>query len=195
MPVTSARGGANEAGLINLALEQDPRLTVILARAPLAFGPAQFGWFQVAFTAGGPAINAAQAEAARHRLLEFVDVLPQAYGVDARRVWIAGFSQGGIMSASAALTAPEQFAGFGILSGRILSEIKPYAVPGIAILKLHAFISHGVQDQKLGIHFARDACGYLKSLGLSPQYREYKGGHELNRPMQDDFKNWLRHEL
>lgn len=49
--------GANEAGLIDSAMEQDPRLMVILVRAPLAFGPAQFGWFQVAFTASGPAIN------------------------------------------------------------------------------------------------------------------------------------------
>lgn len=29
--------GANEAGLIDIAMEQDPRLMVILARAPLAF--------------------------------------------------------------------------------------------------------------------------------------------------------------
>jgi phospholipase/carboxylesterase len=187
--------GANEAGLIDLALEQDSRLVVILARAPLAFGPAQFGWFQVAFTANGPAINGDQAEVARHRLLEFADVLPQAYRVDPRRIWIAGFSQGGIMSANAALTAPEKFAGFGIMSGRILPEIRPYVVPGNAVSQLHAFISHGARDQKLGIHFARDARTYLEGLGLSPHYREYEAGHELNQPMRDDFKKWLQQEL
>jgi phospholipase/carboxylesterase len=187
--------GANEAGLIDFALEQDPRLIVILVRAPLAFGPAQFGWFQVAFGASGPVINAEQADAARHRLLEFVDVLPQAYSVDPRRIWIAGFSQGGIMSASAALTAPEKFAGFGILSGRILSEIRPWVVSGDALSRMHAFVSHGVKDQKLGIHFARDARSYLESLRVFPLYREYEAAHELNRPMRDDFKQWLQHQL
>jgi phospholipase/carboxylesterase len=115
--------------------------------------------------------------------------------VDPRRIWIAGFSQGGIMSASAALTAPEKFAGFGILSGRILPEIRPYVVPGNGVSQLHAFIAHGAQDQKLGIHFARDARTYLEGLGLSAQYREYEAGHELNQPMRDDFKKWLQQEL
>ncbi|WP_194727431.1 alpha/beta hydrolase [Noviherbaspirillum malthae] len=132
--------GANEEGLIDVAREQDPRLVVIAARAPLTFGPAQFGWFQVTFTANGPSINAEQAEASRRLLLEFVDALPNAYGVDSQRIWIAGFSQGGIMSASAALMAPEKFAGFGILSGRVLSEIRPRVYTGEAVTRLHAFI-------------------------------------------------------
>lgn len=187
--------GANEAGLIDIAMEQDPRLMIILARAPLAFNPAQFGWFQVVFTANGPAINPEQAEAARHRLLEFIDELPQAYGVDPRRIWIAGFSQGGIMSASAALTAPEKLAGFAILSGRILPEIKSYVVQGNALLRLHVFVSHGVQDQKLGIHFARQARTYLEGMGIPPSYREYEAGHELTPSMRDDFKRWLQQEL
>src|SRR5207253_2910977 len=74
--------GANEVGLIEFARHQDPRLVVVLARAPLAFGPTQFGWFQVAFTPQGPAINAEQAESSRQRLLTFIGRLPDAYGID-----------------------------------------------------------------------------------------------------------------
>lgn len=122
-------------------------------------------------------------------------MLPQAYGVDPRRVWIAGFSQGGIMSASAALTAPDKLKGFAILSGRILPEIKPYVVLGNAVAGLHAFVSHGMQDQKLGVHFAREARTCLENLGISPSYREYEAGHELNQPMRADFKRWLQQEL
>lgn len=149
----------------------------------------------MSFTANGPVINSEQAEAARHRLLEFIDELPQAYGVDPRRIWIAGFSQGGIISASAALTAPEKLAGFAILSGRILPEIKAFVVQGDALSRLHVFVSHGVQDQKLGIHFAREARTYLEGRGISPSYREYEVGHELTQSMRDDFKRWLQQEL
>lgn len=46
--------GANEAGFIELARRLDPRLTVVLARGALEFGPTQYGWFQVGFTPDGP---------------------------------------------------------------------------------------------------------------------------------------------
>ena len=73
--------GADERSLADLALRQDPRLHVILPRAPLAFGPGMYGWFQVRFIGrpGDPArtgrsqpvpagrFRRAAAGAARHR--------------------------------------------------------------------------------------------------------------------------------
>jgi phospholipase/carboxylesterase len=99
------------------------------------------------------------------------------------------------MSASAALTAPEKFAGFGILSGRILPEIKPYVQSGDAVAQLHAFISHGKGDEKLGIHFAREARTYIEGLDIPLQYREYDAGHELNQSMRKDFQAWLSEQI
>jgi phospholipase/carboxylesterase len=187
--------GANEAGFIELARRMDPRLTVVLARGPLEFGPMQYGWFQVSFTPDGPVINAAQAETTRWKLLDFIGRLPLKHAVDAERVWIAGFSQGGIMSASVALTAPEQVAGFGVLSGRILPEVLPAVRAGEALGKLRAFVSHGVQDQKLGIHFARNSKEVLDGLGVPLRYREYESGHQLDMAMVGDFEQWLTAQL
>jgi phospholipase/carboxylesterase len=187
--------GANEAGFIELARKMDPRLVVVLARGPLEFGPMQFGWFQVSFTQAGPAINAEQAERSRQKLVSFIEQLPQVHDIDPDRIWIAGFSQGGIMSASVGLTAPEKVAGFGILSGRILPEVLPSVQPGPALGKVRAFVSHGVQDQKLGIHFARNAKEVLDGFGVPLQYREYEAGHELNMAMLGDFRHWLDGQL
>ena len=187
--------GANEMGFIELARRMDPRLTVVLARGPLEFGPMQYGWFQVSFTPDGPVINAAQAEAARWKLLDFIGRLPLKHDIDAERVWIAGFSQGGIMSASVALTAPEQLAGFGVLSGRILPEVLPAVRTGEALGKLRAFVSHGVQDQKLGIHFARNSKEVLDGLGVPLRYREYEAGHQLDMAMVGDFEQWLTAQI
>jgi phospholipase/carboxylesterase len=187
--------GANEMGFIELARQMDPRLVVVLARGPLQFGPMQFGWFQVSFTPTGPKIDAQQADLSRQKLLEFIDYLPQAHDIDPGRIWIAGFSQGGIMSASVGLTAPDKVAGFAILSGRILPEVLPAVQAGPALGKLRAFVSHGVQDQKLGIHFARDAKEVLDGLGVPLQYHEYDAGHELNRSMIGDFQQWLGGQL
>ena len=183
--------GSNEEGFIELAKQMDPRLNVVLTRGPLVLGPQQFAWFQVSFTANGPAIDAVQAEAARVKLIEFVGQLPALHGIDPARIWIAGFSQGGIMSASVALTAPDKVAGFGILSGRILKETLPLVQPGPALQKLPAFVSHGVQDNTLGIHFAHHARQVLEGFNVPLEYHEYQAGHGLNRAMVGDFSQWL----
>ncbi len=184
--------GANESGFVEMARRLDPRLAVILLRGPLVFAPGRFGWFQVKFTPTGPAIDPAQAEASRRTLLQFIGRLPAAHGVDPQRIWIAGFSQGGIMSASVGLTAPGSVAGFGLLSGRILPEVLPLVDRSDPLLnKLQAFVSHGVDDQTLGIHFAHKAKVLLEDLGVPLEYREYAAGHVLDNDMVGDFQRWL----
>jgi phospholipase/carboxylesterase len=187
--------GSNEAGFIDLARRMDPRLVVILLRGPLVLAPGRFAWFQVSFTPSGPAIDPAQAEASRATLLEFIGQLPAAYDVDPERIWIAGFSQGGIMSASVGLTAPGSVAGIGVLSGRILKEVLPQVERTPALARLQAFVSHGVQDQTLGIHFADHAREVLTGLGVPLKYREYEAGHALDNAMAADFAHWLGQQI
>jgi phospholipase/carboxylesterase len=183
--------GANEAGFIALAQRMDPRLLVILLRGPLVLGPGRFAWFQVRFTPSGPAINAAQAEQSRITLLDFIGQLPATHDVDPERIWISGFSQGGIMSASVALTEPASVSGFGILSGRILPEVLPKVARVPQLGTLQAYVSHGVRDQTLGIHFAHHAREVLIGLGVPLEYREFDADHALDAPMVADFRSWL----
>lgn len=183
--------GSNEAGFIDLARQLDPQLVVILLRGPLVLAPGRFAWFQVSFTPSGPSINEAQAEASRSTLIEFVAHLPAPYDVDPERIWIAGFSQGGIMSASVGLTSPDSVAGFGVLSGRILPEVLSLVAQGPALQSLQAFVSHGVHDETLGIHFAHHARQVLSNMGVPLEYREYAAAHSLDRDMTGDFQRWL----
>jgi phospholipase/carboxylesterase len=187
--------GSNESGFIELARQMDPRLVVILLRGPLMLAPGRFAWFQVSFTPAGPAIDAAQAERSRATLLDFIGQLPASHNVDPERIWIAGFSQGGIMSASVALTAPARVAGFGVLSGRILPEVLPQVQHGPALEQVQAFVSHGVQDQTLGIHFAHHARQVLTGLGVPLAYSEYAAGHVLDGAMSANFQRWLGTQL
>ncbi|CDG82492.1 alpha/beta hydrolase [Janthinobacterium agaricidamnosum] len=183
--------GSNEVNLLAWAQEQDPSLAVILVRAPLVLGPDAYGWFHVTFGAAGPVINAGQAEVSRLALLDFIRGLPAAYGIDAERIWLAGFSQGGILSASVGLTQPGLLAGFGLLSGRILPEIDPAIAAPEALRTVSAFVSHGVQDSKLPIDFARKSHQLLTDKGVLHVYREYDAVHELNPAMRRDFGAWL----
>lgn len=70
------------------------------------------------------------------------------------------------MSASVALRAPASVAGFGALSGRILPEVLPLVGRGPARETVRAFVSHGVDDQKLGIRSAHNARDVFGTLGV-----------------------------
>lgn len=137
----------------------------------------------------------ANAESDRRTDSHQSDGLPGVYDVDPNRVWIAGFSQGGILSASVALTRPDKVAGFGILSGRILPEIAPLIATSAALGKLHGFVSHGVQDGKLSIEFARNTQRLLAEKEITLTYREYDAMHELNETMQRDFCDWVTQQI
>ncbi|MEQ6290003.1 alpha/beta hydrolase [Vogesella sp. GCM10023246] len=183
--------GGNELQLHGLAPLLDERLQIVLLRAPLLFGPQQYGWFQVSFGTNGPSINAQQAEASRRQLIALCHSLQAQYGLDAAHTVLAGFSQGGIMSAGVALTAPGSVAGFGLLSGRILPEIAANIGDKSELVELSAFISHGEYDDKLPISWAERAAAWLGELGVPHQLRRYPAGHQLSADMAQDFAAWL----
>ena len=183
--------GGNELNLAGLQPLLDERVQVVLLRAPLVFGPQQYGWFQVSFGPNGPRIDAQQAEGSRQQLLQLCASLQAQYGIDAAHTVLAGFSQGGIMSAGVALTAPQQVAGFGLLSGRILPEIAPIIGEAADLARLSAFIGHGEQDDKLPISWAERADAWLTDLGVPHQLQRYPGGHQLSTAMAQDFAAWL----
>ncbi|WP_164270659.1 alpha/beta fold hydrolase [Stenotrophomonas sp. B1-1] len=187
--------GSNEQSLAALASTLDPRLHVLLPRAPLVFGPQAFGWFTVCFGAQGPVIDPAQAEASRVLLRDWLAVQQQRLGLDARQTVLAGFSQGGIMSASVALTAPERVKSFAILCGRILPEIAPLIPADVAGAGLDGLVVHGRQDDKLPFALAEAASQRLQGLGVAHRLRDYPVGHTLSADMQQVTRDWIAARL
>lgn len=187
--------GGNELQLAALAQQQDARIRVVLVRGPLAFGPSQFGWFQVNFGPQGPTIDPEQAEDSRVRLLRLLASLQAETGVAPARTVVAGFSQGGIMSAGLALTDPARLGGFGLLSGRILPEIAPRVAAPAELQHTAGFVAHGEYDDKLPVDWAHKADAWLTKLGVAHQTRLYPAGHELTPQMAADFRAWLTARL
>lgn len=187
--------GGNEASLAGLAALVPAAISVALVRSPLPMGASGFAAFAVNFTADGPVIDAAAAEASRLKLVRFVEEIQQRTGLPADRTLIAGFSQGGIMSASLALTSPESVAGFGIISGRILSEITPLIAAPARLAHLQALILHGEHDNTLPLAWAERSAELLQSLGLAFQARHYPARHEISEAMAADFVAWVKSVL
>lgn len=183
--------GGNETNLAALAERAADDTLVVLPRAPIELAAGQYAWFQVAFGPQGPRPDLAAAERSRQRLAEFIAELQARYRVAPSRTVIAGFSQGGIVSASIGLTRPELVRGFGVLAGRILPEIEPLLADRAALAGIAAFIAHGRDDTKLPVDWAHRADAWLSELGVAHETRLYPGDHGIAPDMSDDFHTWF----
>lgn len=183
--------GANEQQMMQLAPSFDPRFIVVSVRSPLVLGPNAFGWFHVTFTATGPKIAAAEAAAGWKQIAQFVDEAVAAFGADPARVFVAGFSQGGIMALATMLAAPQQLAGAISMSGRLLPEVLPHAASADALRDKPVLIVHGTSDEKLGIQLARWAREQLSRLPLALTYRELPMGHTITPQSLAVVTTWL----
>lgn len=183
--------GGNEDNLAGLGTAAPADTAVLRVRAPLTLAPGQYAWFPVRFTPEGPQPDLAAAEASRLRLADFVEAMQARLGVPPARTVVAGFSQGGIMSASLGLTRPERVAGFGVLAGRILPEIEPRLAARDALARVQGFIAHGRDDAKLPVDWAHRADAWLTALGVPHETRLYPGGHAIDAAMQDDLFAWF----
>lgn len=187
--------GSNEHDLFGLVPYLDKRFLIISVRAPNTLGPGSYAWFEVDFTPQGPAINPAQAEASRKALITFLDEAVNAYDADPKQIYLMGFSQGAIMSASVALTRPQLVAGVVLMSGRILPEIQPLIASNEELSGLPFLVVHGTADMVLPISYGRASRQLLSSLPVELTYHEYRIGHEVSQESLADVTAWLSAQL
>ncbi|MBI3349569.1 MAG: hypothetical protein HY020_20460, partial [Burkholderiales bacterium] len=184
--------GGNETNLADLATDLPPDTLVVLPRGRLTLGPLQHAWFRVAFTTAVPQIVAGEAEDSRLALIDFIGQLQAHHGIAPSRTVVAGFSQGGILSASVALSAPERVQGFAVLSGRLLPELEPVIASPERLRHLRGLITHGRDDDKLPVSWAERADAWLTQLRVAHELKLYPGGHGLTAAAVQDFRAWLQ---
>lgn len=187
--------GSHERDLFRFAPVLDPRFLILSLRAPNVLGPNSYAWFTFTPSPAVNRINAAQAEASRQSLLRFIPAAVAAYGADPARVFLMGFSQGAIMSASVALTHPELVAGAVLMSGRILPEIAPLIAPAEALRGLPILVVHGTRDDILPVAHGRASRESLSALSVALSYREYDMGHTITDESLSDVTRWLTARL
>ena len=187
--------GSNEQDLAALAAPWPAEWLVVLGRGQYQLGPNMYAWFQVNFTANGPIVALDQAEDSRQKLISLLGHVQSQHGIAANKTVIAGFSQGGVMSASVGLTEPEKIGGFALLSGRILPELAPQIAAPARLAPLRAFIGHGEYDSKLPVSWAQQADHQLSELGIAHTTRLYPIEHTISPAMYADFSQWLKETL
>jgi phospholipase/carboxylesterase len=187
--------GSNEHDLFSFAPHLDKRLLVVSARAPIPMFPGGHAWFQIDFTPGGLRMHLDQAERSRLILLAFLDYLLETYEADARRVYLAGFSQGAMMSMNVALTRPEKVAGVLAMSGRLLPEVLPGMAAPEQLQDLPFMVTHGIYDDVLPIENGRATRELLSKLPVALTYKEYPMAHQISPACFADCLEWLDQQL
>ncbi|HEY1014990.1 MAG TPA: alpha/beta fold hydrolase [Herpetosiphonaceae bacterium] len=186
--------GANEQDLIGLAPYADPRFLVISARAPRRYSYGGFAWFDLNWHSGGFSMDPEQVREAWEQVQRFVGEAVAAYGADPERVYLAGFSQGAIVSLGATLTKPELVAGLVVMSGRWMPELGPQA-DAAAIAGLPVIAVHGLRDQVIPVQFGRAIRDFLATQPVKLEYREYPMAHEVSLESLGDISSWLTARL
>ncbi|HEV2861406.1 MAG TPA: alpha/beta fold hydrolase [Pyrinomonadaceae bacterium] len=187
--------GSNEADLFGLAPYLDQRFLVVSARAPVALEYGGYGWFRIDFTPRGMEADIEQAKRSLEMLPGFIDGLIDAYGADAGRVYLAGFSQGAMMSLALLLTRPEKLAGVVAMSGRVPRQVLELEPDRAALTGKPVLVTHGLYDTMLPVENGRAARDYLSGLPVELTYREYPMAHEVSAESLRDVTGWLTRNL
>lgn len=187
--------GSNELSMAAHFAAFDPRFVVLSVRSPIELGTFSYGWFHVRFTPTGREVNTDEARAGWERLPGFIDEAVREHSADPARVYLAGFSQGGIMSLATLLTAPEKVAGAVCMSGRLMPEVLPVAASSERLRGKPVLVVHGVCDDRLGIEHAREAVDTLGRFPLEVDAREFDMAHVMTDESIAFVSAWLTTQL
>lgn len=187
--------GSNEQDLFGLAPYLDERFLIVSARAPVVLGAGAYGWFNIEYTPQGMRVDIEQAKRSLELLPGFIDELVKTHGADDKCVYVAGFSQGAMMSLALALTRPEKIAAVVAMSGRFPLPVLEHDLDRKALEGMPMLVTHGLYDPVLLIEEGRSTQKNLQALPVELTYREYPMGHEVTLESLQDISAWLSRTL
>ena len=189
--------GANAFDLHGLAPHLcGGRFLTICPQGPLEtpIGPDAVGYEWFPMSMGGPP-DVAAILSSQKLLLAFLDDCVKRYPIDANKLAVLGFSQGGLMAHSVALAHPEKFAALAALSSWLPKELVQQLAISEAVRSLPALVQHGTQDPMIEVDRARDSVERLRDLRVPLTYREYDMGHEIKPRSLTDLSAWLEEKV
>jgi len=189
--------GANAFDLLGLAPYLcNGKFLMICPQGPLEtpIGPGAFGYAWYPMSMGGPP-DIGAILSSRDKLQIFLDECLARYPIDTKKLVVLGFSQGGVMAYSLALSNPERFAALAVLSSWLPKELMPELAIKEAVQSLPTLVQHGTQDQMIEVQRARDSVEQLRALRVPLTYREYDMGHEISGKSLSDLSAWLEEKV
>jgi phospholipase/carboxylesterase len=132
---------------------------------------------------------------ASQRLVEALIQREKSRGSEARRIVLAGFSQGGAIVLQTGLRHSERLAGVMALSTYVPIADALAAERDPANADVPIFFAHGKQDPVIGIDRAERSRDLLLSLGYAVEWHPYAMPHAVCAQEIADMGDWLRRVL
>jgi phospholipase/carboxylesterase len=153
-------------------------------------GMAMRAWYDIE----GMDPQAAEDEPGIRESARFIEELIRAdrdNGIPAKRIVLAGFSQGGAMALHVALRWPERICGIAALScylplGSLLAAEASPAINGLPV-----FMAHGTSDPVVALAMAETARDALRSRGCAVDWHTYPMGHGVCEKEVADLRAWI----
>jgi phospholipase/carboxylesterase len=119
---------------------------------------------------------------------QVADLVQTLRGDTAMPVLLAGFSQGAVISLTAAVQGLPGLAGIAALSG----YVPRFTQPSLDRLRdLRLFLAHGEQDEVIPFALGKAAHDALVEHGLAVDWRSYAMSHAICREEIQDIATWL----
>ena len=114
-----------------------------------------------------------------------------ARGIPAKRIVLAGFSQGGAITLQTGLRHQERLAGLMVLSSYLPLASSVAGEISAANKDVPVFMAHGTHDPMIALARATASRDQLKQLGYAIEWKEYPMEHSLAMEEVRDVREWL----
>lgn len=114
-----------------------------------------------------------------------------AQGIQAKNIFIAGFSQGGAMALHTGLRYPEKLAGIIALSTYLPLADLVEAEKQSANHDIPIFLAHGKSDSVIELDFARLAKSRLEKFNYPVDWHIYNMAHSVCNEEIKDLSQWI----
>jgi phospholipase/carboxylesterase len=153
-------------------------------------GAVMRAWYDV-YGVGGERREDAAGVRASQAQIERLIAREKARGVEARRLVLAGFSQGGALALHTGLRHAERLGGIVALSGFLPLADTLAAEASPANRDVPIFMAHGLYDPLIPPARARAGRDHLRALGYRVEWREYPIPHGVGPDEIRDLARWL----
>jgi phospholipase/carboxylesterase len=185
--------GADAYDLADVAPMMEPAggARFIFPNAPRPFEPMpgmQFGysWFDGWPPEGDTIVDS------RRKLLDFINEVVKRYPTPPGQLFLAGFSQGALMTLDVGFRTPLPVAGLIAMSGAIYED-------DMADLanrnEQRVLILHGTGDDVIPVIAARRTRAVLESAGLAPEYHEFPMAHQVTAESMSVVREFIERAL
>ncbi len=152
----------------------------------------KYEWYHINFTQKPALPNFEQVEISKKALVHLMQQLVEEYNISQGNLFLAGFSQGGIISCNLLFEKPELLSGIIVLNGRIAPHQAMEISSPEEFKKSAVLIIHGSKDTVIKNTIAQEAAQIFIKHQLPTTYKEFDIEHEI---VQDEFpfiNNWIK---